>query len=351
MSYMRNLFVCHTQAHLILSCGLALGRFKDAENHMILFQDFALKDELKERLDKVFTKILYLQSIYPQELNTFKEKLKNNPVNSRKMKVLMQQSYDKVFTVCDTIYPEQKCMQMAYKLNNKTDFCCLEDGIIAYYQNITVRGGFDRNTFLRFLRKAYFKYLKGIGSFYNRDFEEFGGSIYNKTIYCLYPDAVREPYKSERKLNQIIDDEYLQGLKAMYTTCELPIQSGDIILLMDMYATYKYPKKVKELVGTFIKENLAKGKHIYCKFHPREMEKWDIFEGCETLEKTVGAESMYLSLADKAKDITVVGIKSAGIMSAKKLGFNTVSLFPDCGEENKELVKFFDAIGIEMKEK
>ena len=81
---MRNLFVCHTQAHLILACGLALGRFKNDENHLILFRDFLLKDEMKGRLDKVFAKTLYLQSIYPQELNTFKEKLKNYPVNDRK---------------------------------------------------------------------------------------------------------------------------------------------------------------------------------------------------------------------------------------------------------------------------
>lgn len=346
---MRNLFVCHTQAQLILACGLSLGRFRDVENHLILFQDFLLKPELTERLDRVFAKTLYLQGIYPKKQNTFKEKLRNYPVNDRKMKELMLGPYDKVFTVCDTIYPEQKCMKQAYKLNENTDFCWLEDGIIAYYQNIVIREGFDANSAFRFIRKLYFKYIKGLGSFYNRDFNEFGGLRYNKSVYCLYPDAVREPYKSYRTMFDILKDEFLKGLKAMYAKVELPVKEGDIILLVDKIDTYVYPEKVKISLGNFIKESRAAGKRVFCKFHPREIEFWDIFDGCDTLEKTVGVESMYLSLVDMANDITIVGIKSTGLMSAKTLGYNPISLFSSCGEDNPELVKFFEAIGIKMR--
>lgn len=57
------------------------------------------------------------------------------------MKEMMLNSYDRVFTVCDTIYPEQSCMKLAYRLNKNTEFCCLEDGIMAYYQNVVIRGG------------------------------------------------------------------------------------------------------------------------------------------------------------------------------------------------------------------
>lgn len=346
---MRNLFVCHTQAQLILACGLCLGRFKDVENHLILFQDFLLKTELKERLDRIFTKTLYLEGIYPKEWNTFKKKLKNYPINDRKMKELMLYPYDKVFTVCDTIYPEQKCMKLAYKLNENTDFCWLEDGIIAYYQNIVIRKGLDANSALRFIRKLYFKYIKGLGSFYNRDFNEFGGLKYNKSVYCLYPDAVREPYKSRRAMFGILKDEFLRGLKAMHVKADLPVKEGDIILLIDKIDTYACPEKVKTSLDNFIKESRAVGKRVFCKFHPREIETWGIFDGCDTLEKTVGVESLYLSLADKANDITIVGIKSTGLMSAKILGYNPISLFSSCGEENLELIKFFKAIGIEMR--
>ena len=43
---MKNLYICHTQAQLILASGLALGRFRDDENDLILFVDFGIKDEL-----------------------------------------------------------------------------------------------------------------------------------------------------------------------------------------------------------------------------------------------------------------------------------------------------------------
>ena len=50
----KNLFICHTQAQLILASGLALGRFKDDENLLMLFVDFGIKDELKGELPIAF---------------------------------------------------------------------------------------------------------------------------------------------------------------------------------------------------------------------------------------------------------------------------------------------------------
>ena len=47
-----------------------------------------------------------------------------------------------------------------------------------------------------------------------------------------------------------------------------------------------------------IKQNKAEGKTVICKFHPRETEIWDIFEDCPEMDKSVGIESVYVSLAD-----------------------------------------------------
>lgn len=346
---MKNLFVCHTQANLILASGLALGRFKDDENLLILFVDFGLKEELKERLDKTFTRTLYLQSIYPAEFNTYFAKLKWYPEDWRQIKAFMAQPYSNVFVVCDTILLEQKIMQRAYRMSQNTVFSAIEDGIISYYKNANLQGGFDTNIFTRFIRRIIVKDFCGIGRFYDRDYPDFSGTHAISQLYSLYPEAVREPFKSGKIIVKIEDNEYLVGLKALYPQRVLPISPGDILLLMDKLDTYSYPEKVKEVVSNYIKDELSKGKRIFCKFHPRETDKWDIFNGCEILDKSIGAESMFLSLANQAEEITVVGIKSAGIMSAKKLGFKTVSLFSSCGEENLELVKFFSLIGIEMK--
>ena len=346
---MRNLFVCHTQAQLILACGLSSVRYKNDENHLILFQDFLLREDLKKRLDTVFSKTLYLQGIYPKRLDSFREKMKNYPINDSKIQFFMQKPYDMVFTVCDTIYPEQKCMQNAYNLNRDTCFCWLEDGIIAYYQNILIRNGLDSNSFTRFLRRLYFKYYKRLGSFYDRDFNEFGGATYNKTAYCLFPNNIREPYKSQRNIVEIRKNEFLCGLQAMYSRVVLPIKSGDVIILVDKMDTYAFPDRVKNSLKSIIEECHLLGKNVFCKFHPRETDSWDIFNHCYQLENTIGVESIYLSLSDIANDITIIGIKSTGLMSAKILGFKPISLFNSSGEENTELVNFYSNIGIEMR--
>lgn len=346
---MRNLFVCHTQAHLILASGLTKGRFKDDENDLVLFVDFKLNEDMKIRLKRTFNRCLFLQSIYPAEYNTYFAKMKWYPEDWKQINRFMVTEYQKVFVVCDNIILVQRIMKLAKQLNPKTMFCAIEDGIISYYKNIDIRGGLDKNSVTRFLRKIIFKKLCGIGDIYDRDYPDFSGSKHIKYLYTLYPEAVREPFKSLRSLVKIDDCEYLLGLSALYATSKLPIKEGDIILLLDKLDTYMNVDITKKMISNFIHNNLSLVRNIFCKFHPRETEHWEIFSGCNILDNTVGVESMYLSLADKAKEITVVGIKSSGIMSAKKLGFKTVSLFCSCGEDNEELIKFFKRIGIELK--
>ena len=267
---MKNLFICHTQAHLILASGLALGRFKNDENLLILFVDFGLKDELNERLDKTFTRTLYLQK------------------------------------------------------------------------------GMDRYGWTMAIRRFLFRNLLGVGRFYDRDFSEMGGLAPLKRVYACNPEAVREPYRSKKQLVGISDAEYRAGLEAMYPKAQLDVQPNSVILVVDKLDRYAFPDKVRASLGAFIKRCQDEGKTVICKFHPRETEVWDIFEGCTTLDKSVGIESAYVSLSDIKDSITIAGIKSTGLMSAKKLGYHTVSLFPACGEKNDNLMRFYEKLGITL---
>lgn len=344
---MKNLFICHTQAHLILASGLALGRFKDDDNLLILFVDFGIKDELKERLNKTFTRTLYLQSIYPAEMNTAKAKLKWYPQDWKQIKQFLTEPVDRAFAVCDWLLLVQKTLQLAHKLNPNTEMAWLEDGIIAYFVDTNNTGGLDSNPFTRTIRKFLVKYILGVRDFYNRDFRGVGGLKYLKKCYACYPDIVREPYFSQRQVIAIEDYEYHLGLQAMYTRANLNISSSSVILVVDKLDRYTFPEKVKTSLKHHIDKWNKEGKEVICKFHPRETILWDVFDGCKQIEKTVGIESAYLSLSDKKDNIVVVGIKSAGIMSAKKLGFSTYTLFSECGESNDELETFFERIGIE----
>ena len=139
----RNLFICHTQAQLILASGLALGRFKDDENLLMLFVDFGIKDELKERLNNTFTRTLYLQSIFPVEFNTTKAKLRWMPKDWKLIKDYLAMPVDKVFGICDHLILVQKTLQYVYKKKHDVQMAWLEDGITAYYRDSEITGGLD----------------------------------------------------------------------------------------------------------------------------------------------------------------------------------------------------------------
>ena len=345
---MRNLFVCHTQAHLILACGLSKGRFKNDENHLVLFKDFNLSDEMKGKLEAFFASTLFLTGIYPASNKTWKARLRWYREDDSLLKGYIKEPYDRVFAVCDWYPPVQYSLKQCREQNKDTQFIWLEDGIISYFQNAAIHKGTDQYTFTLFLRKIMFKYLLGMGSVYDRDFEEMGGLKLFRQMYTLYPQAVREPYRSTRELVEIKEEEYLAGVNTLYEARDLQIPDGSILLVMDKLDTYSYPNKVQKAIEGLKGRSKKEGRQIFCKFHPREESVWPVFDGCTILEKTIGAESLYLSLASQKDSIEIIGIKSAGLMSARKMGFKVSSLFNECGEKNEDLINFFERIGVKL---
>lgn len=346
---MRNLFVCHTQAHLILACGLSKGRFKNDENHLVLFKDFNLNDEMRGKLGAFFDSSLFLTGIYPVSNKTWKSRLRWYREDNRLLKKYINEPYDHVSVVCDWYPPVQYILKRCYEQSKNTQFIWLEDGIIAYFQNAKIHKGADRYAFTLYLRKIWFKYILGIGSVYNRYFEEMGGLKLFRQMYTLYPRAVREPYRSTRELVEITEEEYLAGVNTLYEARDLNIPDGSILLVMDKLDTYSYPDKIQDAIVRLKAQAKAEGRQIFCKFHPREETVWLVFEDCIILEKTIGVESLYLSLASQKDSIEIIGIKSAGLMSARKMGFKVFSLFSECGEKNDNLIKFFDVLEINNK--
>ena len=347
---MKNLFICHSQSHLILAAGLSKGRFVEDENHLILFKDFNLKEELKERIEKVFTTCLFLEGTFPASINmTFRGRIKWYRDDVKILKSSIESSFDRVFAVCDWTYPVQYALKCCVMLNPTVEVNWLEDGIIPYYSNVKKRKGLDKYAFTMWMRKVFFKDFLRLGKIYNRDFVEMGGLSLFKKAYVSYPKAVREPYKSRKELVEITNEEFQSGISRLYPSYSMDIPDNSTLLIMDKLDTYLYPEKVKVVIEGLIKSAEDKGDTVYCKLHPRENQQWDVLGKCNILDKMMGAESMYLSLLPKRNNISVVGFKSAGLMTAKKMGFTVTSLFLESGETNEDLVSFFRLIGIELK--
>lgn len=346
---MNNLFICNTQANLLLACGLALCRFKHDENDLILFIDFEISKDLKKRLTATFSRVLFLQSIYPSEFNTLKAKLKWYPKDWRLIKQFIKgKKYDEILAVCDWLFLVQKTLKKAHSINPAVKMAWLEDGITSYYSDSDIRKGLDANPLSFLIRKFIFRTILGLGKFYDRDFIDTGGLKCLEKIYTCYPEAVREPYFSNKKLTEITEEEYQTGLHAMYPTADIDITLPAVILVVDKLDRYLYPDKIQQAIKAYIHKCHQDGYNVICKFHPRENEFWDIFSGCGQLDRSIGIESTYASLMSKKDSITIAGIKSAGLMSAKKLGYNTISLFPASGESNDNLISFYKRLNIKL---
>lgn len=239
-------------------------------------------------------------------------------------------------------------MKYAERGNKDVEMAWLEDGAYPYYRNIVQRTGFDSNLFSRFLHKILFKYVFCCGKFCDVDFDEMGGSSVLKKAYLTFAGLEREPYHTPKKIVSITNEEYTHGIKALYPIENIMPKDKAVIIIVDKLDSYKYAEKVKAAFEKYI--SICKGQNmpVYCKFHPREEDTWSVFDSCVILDKNVGIESIYASLANYTDLFTIVGVKSTGLQSAKKIGFTTISLFHMCGEENRNLIDFYSRIGIKI---
>lgn len=338
-----NLFVCHSQAQLILAVGLVKGRFFNEENHLILFKDFDLKPEMKGDLDKIFDKTLYRIGCYPATNKSWGFKLKQYPSDLKSIQRFMNGIYEKVFVICDDAIPEIFILKRAVKWNPSVDLIWLEDGSHPYYTNGAVNDGFNSNKLTRIIRKIIFKYFFMLGDFY--DFEgNFMGSNKNiKTVYLTFVGCERGVYQAKKKIN-ISDNDYKLGIKKLFNKKLPDLDDKSVILVLDKIDVYKNLDLVKKLIEQISNILLKKKVKLYYKCHPREEDYLEEFESIEGLDKNIGIEYYYSS--NLGKEMTVLGIKSTGLQASKKLGLNTISIAKIVNENNADLDNFYNKIGI-----
>lgn len=346
---MNNLFVCHSQAQLILACGLISGRFKQDTNYLILFVDFNINETLKSILVSLFYKVLFLQGTYPAKYKTWESKLKRYPNDIKKIRNFIDLQIDRLFEVCDDCIPELYILKRVNKGNPQIECAWLEDGSFPYFKNTEDLSGFSSNLFMRNLRKVLIKYIAGYSKYYDFQGAYMGSNRLLKYAYLTFPGLERKEYKN-KDIVGITPDEFCKGLLSMYPPSEsnrLPANS--VIFVMDKLDVYKNIKRVGQVVGQVIHKYQKDGKQIFYKYHPREENFLDEFQDCQELNRFTGIENFYSANIGNA--LTVVGIKSTGLQNARKVGFNVLSLASIVDEADENVMAFYEAIGINiMKE-
>ena len=340
---MHNLFVVHTQYSLSLAMGMAKGRFINDTNDLILFKDFKFTPEINETLNANFNKSLQLEGAYPKSNTSLKNRLKNYIKAIKESEKFITSKYNRVFIVLDMNLPEMRIMKMAYKLNPEVNFIALEDGSYPYFLNYVTSGGLDSNQFARKFRKFLFKYLLGCGRFYSFEGRFMGANTWLKEIYLTYKDHARSLYINKKKV-EISAEEFKSGIDLLFPKTATGISKNSVILILDKLDVYADLNKIKLLVSEMVTVLLDKGRKIYYKYHPRETSSLNELKNCIELDRNIAIESYYKTLVNH--NPLIVGIKSTGLQTAKKMGFNVTSLAKVANEDNPDVTAFYEKIGI-----
>lgn len=344
---MKNIFVPHTQYNLIIAVALIEQQYRNDENTLILFTDFAVSEELKVFLNKYFAYILFLPGTYPAVNKKWSVKTKKIPEAIVQIKDFLHGSYDRLFWVCDTSVPEIWLLKKLHHKNDELEIRMLEDGSLPYFLNYSANTGLNKNALTRALRKCMGKML--FGKYYSyKDTNIIGSSKWNQE-YCLtYPNAVRSDFADKPAL-KIQDFFFQRAVKKIYCSCTYEIKENSVLILMDKLDVYKDINIISAAIEEIVKIATSNGKLVFYKYHPREESNLPILSKCNQIPKSIGVEGIYANNLNKK--IKIIGIKSTGLQTASKSGFDVASIATLVGEENKDLLEFYAKIGIQIIDK
>ena len=341
---MKQLFVVHTQYNLILATGLAYGT--STQNDLILFKDFALTEELQQRLEELFDRVLLLEGNFPKkEFKSFQKywKIKND---CDAIKTFINEAYERVFIVDDVCVQEMATIKYAYNQNHACEFAWLEDGSNAYFHNGAPSRGLGRNAFLRFVRKHLLSCLYGLYGFYDLG-KCFGEHRLLTKLYVTFPDYVRDELKHKDK-REITQEQFIKGMQFMYHGKPYYMFGPSVVFAMDKLSVYGNQLSiVDKIISQEVEEALKIGKTVYCKYHPRETDKLPALSQAAELDSKIAMEYYLTNTTDK--EMTLIGFKSTSLQVAKKMGYHVISLAKTMNESNMNVLNFYKNIGITIK--
>ena len=321
---MKNLFIMHTQYNLILSAAV-LSRYKEADNTLVLFSEFALSDEMKTALQKVFARVIVVRENFHSPKSALDE-IKEIRQCLKKTKAIRNEHFDNVFMSQERIFDLILCAR-AKKLNPQARCYNIEED--AYY---SIDNKYNADDFVysesnRMKRRKFLYALLLLGYPYN----------YKESVYCygmsseyhganlLFPDLARRELRG-KELFEITKEELVSGIDAIYSQkkTDCPEAEKYTLFFFDLMNRYKNPEKVKEIVKEVIETAKKDGRTVLFKYHPRETEKFTDIEGAFEIPHIIPAEKVLFDLKDK--DTEVVGNATTACVVAAKLGFKVISI-------------------------
>lgn len=340
---MNNLFIIHTQYNLLLACGLCMNDFKGDKNDLIIFCDFNMSEIHRNCMKNTFRKIQFLKGIYPDRTWRAEQKLNKIRYNNKIIKNFISSEYERVFIVDDMCIEEMYALKCVHKKNKGVKMAWLEDGANAYFSNSAISGGMGATPLRRFIRKIFFSTLFGLWRYYDLGCC-MGAYKLLKQAYLTFPRFVRAEL-SDKELIEISDKAFKCGMQQLFHGEAYAFEENGIIIAMDKLDVYgKDFEKVSSLISDEVLQAHNRGQKIYYKYHPRETQEMLVLQSEVELDRKIALES-YLTNSN-TRNLTIIGVKSTSLQTAKKMGYEAVSFIQSVEPENRAVIDFYKKIHI-----
>lgn len=341
---MRNLFILHTQYHLILAIAIIDEKFKLSQNDLILFLDFNLQPNMEKALKQNFHSVKMFTGSYNKEDVRWREKIRRYPMIKSEMKSNIG-VYDNLFYVEDSIIPELYALKYVMKHNPDAIVNYIGDGGDAYFVNAVQKTGLDKYRWTMLLRKLVFSTVGGCGKYYHAGC--FGSNPYTKHVYEMYPEYVRNELQD--KIKHEVDGKEIQAaVKKLYSYLpDQNIEPRAIIIMLDKLEVYGDGIRFGEIIDELTRKAATECCRVYYKYHPAEKNTYDKLAAATEIDRNIPAEYVFAEAG--GKECAVVGIMTTALQTAAKMGLQVTSYIESFNPDRKDVIELYKKIGIDVK--
>ena len=341
---MKQLFVMHTQYNLILSAAVC-SRYPNAENTLVLFSEFALGEEMRQALSKVFERVIVVRDGFYKPQSALDEIREIRRCLS-KVKGIWHEHFDRVYLSQERVF--DKILHARMKKNDPNVYCCNIEEDAYYSLNEKYNAPDFTYTESRRMKRHRLLYALCLAG-YPYDYKEatycYGMSRMYQGAALLFPSLARKEV-ADKELTEITQEELVAGITALYSQKNVSYPKAEKYLLFffDLMDRYKSPEKVKALVQEMVQMAQREGRTILFKYHPRETDKFEDIAGAVELPHLGPAEKVLLDLKDT--DTVVVGNATTACVVAAKLGFRVCSICKLEFPTNTRIHRVMEQMGI-----
>lgn len=318
--------MAHTPYHIILSTSIASVIKEDAENDLMIFNDFKdsskIMDTLRAWRYNPFKDIFLMHGSYqvesytPKILSLLKED-SSHRITKKNIKFIKKYFHNnkvnKVFNFHDARLEGQLALYLNKK--NKGTNICVEDGCAVYYNHFFHQHSFIDELYYRFFYFPYYQFIRFIGD-----------NTYNDKLMALRPNLVRTELQ-DKNIEKIPKNALISLKEKGLTTLILESYNffleskvGAIIILphSELFNKHNLLGKYNKIMTDIIEILKENGINFYVKYHPREKNYYltQLHMVGKMIPQGISIEIVFLHLMDNQSQF-VIGVNSSSLLTAK----------------------------------